>query len=268
MHKLLSRLKKLIICLGGLRKTFRLRLFGSTLTVDYTLRAIKPDRDYSIILQLAKGKKCVFDIGANHGIVSLLISSQNKDMQVYAFEASEAAVNIINHHIRLNNLTGRVKAINALIAERSGYTIPFYWQDSSGGASITKGRLGHTIEVEKVTLSIDDFVLYKSIFPDFIKMDIEGAESLAIKGMKYTLTSVRPLIMIELHGLGSKSLAENAAEILEYIRDFNYLMIYLRTGRVISDSDVLKDRGRCHVLLMPVEFYSEAFVSELDKSGL
>lgn len=268
MIKFLAQLKKSIICLGGLRKTFRIRIFGLTLTVDYTLRAAKPDRDYKIILQLTKDKKCVFDIGANHGLISLLIAAQNNEAQIYAFEASEAAVNIINHHIKLNNFAGRIKAINALIADRSGYTIPFYWQDSSGGASITKGRLGHTIEIEKATLSIDDFVLYRSVVPDFIKMDIEGAESLAIRGMKYTLATIRPVMLIELHAFGEKSLAENADQILKEIRNFGYLMIYLRTGKIVTDVEVLKDRGRCHIMLIPEEVYSESVINRLDRNGL
>lgn len=266
--RLLARIKKSLITLGGLRRTFKIKLFDSPLIVDYNLRAVKPDRDYSIILQLAKNKKCLLDIGANHGLISLLIASQNAEAQIYAFEASETAVNIINNHIKLNNFDGRVRAINALIADRSGYTIPFYWQDSSGGASITKGRLGHTIEIEKPTLSMDDYVRFRNISPDFIKMDIEGAESLAVKGMSYLMKDIRPEIFIELHAFGERSLVENAQSILDEIEPFNYIMIYLRTGSVIDDVKVLSDRGRCHILLLPKEQYSKKFLDSLDLTGL
>ena len=36
--------------------------------------------------------------------------------------------------------------------------------------------------------------------PDFIKLDIEGAEGLAVSGMARTLASVRPTLLIEVHG--------------------------------------------------------------------
>ena len=36
--------------------------------------------------------------------------------------------------------------------------------------------------------------------PTFIKMDIEGAEQVAIAGMTNTIASCRPTLLIELHG--------------------------------------------------------------------
>jgi hypothetical protein len=36
--------------------------------------------------------------------------------------------------------------------------------------------------------------------PDFIKMDIEGAEARALKGASHTLRNLRPAWLIELHG--------------------------------------------------------------------
>lgn len=268
MRRTLAGIKKTIITLGGLRKTFILDLLGTSLRVDYNLRTSKADRDYGIILQLAKEKKCVLDVGANHGLISMLIACQNPESKIYAIEASEDAVNIINYNVALNRLSDRIKTVNTLIADHSGYVVPFYWEGSSGGASITKGRLGHNIEIEKSTLSLDDYVQFRNLEPDFIKMDIEGAENLAIRGMSHLLKLIKPEIFVELHAFGELSLAQNAKSILDSISPFNYGMIYLRTGNLIDDVKVLSDRGRCHVLLMPIERYSREFVNSLDLSGL
>lgn len=158
------------------------------MTVDYNLSKIKADRDYKVILQLAKNKNCFFDVGANHGIISLLTASVEPEIKIHAFEASEDAVNIINNNILLNNCGRNMRVINSLIADRSGCAIPFYWQNSSRGASITKGRLGHTIEIFKSTMALDDYCMYFNVQPDFIKMDIEGAENIAIKGDEKNIT--------------------------------------------------------------------------------
>lgn len=257
-----------MITLAGVRSTFPLTLFGQHLNVGYSLRSMVPDRDYAVILQLARNKKCVFDVGANHGIISLLIASKYTASKVHAFEASEDAVNIINRNILLNGLNPSIRVINTLIADRSGYTIPFYWEGSSGGASISKGRLGHHIEINKSTLSLDDYARTANTFPDFVKMDIEGAENMAIKGMKEILTVSRPDVFIELHDFGSKKLHENAQEILDFVTPLNYLMIYLRTGKPLDTADVMRDRGRCHVLLQPREKYSAEYVESLDLHGL
>ncbi len=268
MRKILSWCKKNVLTLFGLRNSFRISLFNSNLQVDYHLRGIEAERDYSIILQLAKNKKCVFDVGANHGIISLLVADQNKEVQIHAFEASEAAVNVINHNLQLNKADHTVRVVNSLIADKSGYAIPFYWEGSAGGASITKGRLGHQTEIYKATLSLDDYVNYFGLSPDFIKMDIEGAEGIAIKGMSQILQKARPLIFIELHEFGGRKLYENAAQILSFISEFGYVMVYLRNGKLITDTEVLKDRGRCHVLILHTNDYTESFMQSFVLDGL
>jgi len=268
MKKLLSWGKKNLLTLFGFHNTFKISLFNSHLFVDYNLRGIKPERDYSIILQLAKDKKYVFDVGANHGIISLLVAAQNKDTKIHAFEASETAVNVINHNLQLNNLDHAVRVVNSLIADKSGYAIPFYWEGSAGGASITKGRLGHQTEIYKATMSLDDYVQFFDISPDFIKMDIEGAESIAIKGMSSILKRDQPIVFIELHEFGGKKLYENAGDILSFITQFDYVMVYLKDGKVITNTEVLKDRGRCHVLILHKSDYTESFIQSLDLNGL
>lgn len=264
----MASIKRQMITLGGLRSVFKISMLGQNLKVGYTLRSRLPERDYSIILQLATGKKCVFDVGANHGIISLLIASKNPGVTVHSFEASEEAVNIINKNALLNRFNLSIRAVNTLIADRSGYTIPFYWEGASGGASITKGRMGHTIEIHKSTLSLDDYAKANSAWPEFIKMDIEGAENIAIKGMKEILATSRPDVFIELHEFGPKKLYENAQDILDFVTPLNYQMIYLRTGKPVVNTDVMKDRGRCHVLLQPIERYSKDYFVAFDLIGL
>lgn len=268
MRKTLARIKERLITVGGIRTVFPLSILGQQLSVGYTLRSKVPDRDYSVILQLASNKKCVFDVGSNHGIISLLIASKNPGVQVHAFEASEVAVNIINHNISLNGFNSSIRVVNTLVADRSGYTIPFYWEGASGGASITKGRMGHVIEIHKSTLSLDDYAKANNAFPDFIKMDIEGAENIAIKGMREILSVSRPDVFIELHEFGTKKLYENAQDILDFVTPLNYQMIYLRTGKPVGNGDILKDRGRCHVVLQPREKYTENYFAAFDLTGL
>lgn len=268
MRRTLASIKKQLITLGGIRSAFQLSILGQQLKVGYTLRSKVPDRDYSVILQLATNKKCVFDVGANHGIISLLVASKNPGVQIHAFEASEDAVNIINQNCALNGFHTSIRVVNTLIADRSGYTIPFYWEGSSGGASITKDRMGHTIEIHKSTLSLDDYAKANNALPDFIKMDIEGAENIAIKGMKEILSTSRPDVFIELHEFGAKKLYENAQDILDFVAPLNYQMIYLRTGKPVENAEVMKERGRCHVVLQPVERYSEGYFAAFDLAGL
>ncbi len=266
--KNLVRLKRLVFTFGGLISRFNLIMFDFKLVVDYNLRNTKPDRDYSAILKFSKNKECILDVGANHGLISILIAIQNPRAKIYAFEASEEAVLEITKNAGYNNLLDRVKIINAVVANQSGLVFPFYWEGSSGGASLSKGRMNHNTEINKVSLSLDDYVRNQEIKPDFIKMDIEGAESLAIMGLINTIKEFRPLIFLELHEFAGKKLFENAGLINERIKDTNYSMIYLRNGLKINDSEILKERGRAHVLLIPDEDAEKYSVEDLTISGL
>jgi len=67
---------------------------------------------------------------------------------------------------------------------------------------------------------------------------------------------------------GSKKLYENAQDILDFVAPLNYQMIYLRTGKPVENAGVMKDRGRCHVVLQPREKYSENYFAAFDLTGL
>lgn len=72
LRKALSLAKRHLITLGGLRRVFRLEIMGSILKVDYNLRPSKVDRDYGIIVQLAKAKSIQdFISGYNYCMVYL-----------------------------------------------------------------------------------------------------------------------------------------------------------------------------------------------------
>jgi hypothetical protein len=50
-------------------------------------------------------------------------------------------------------------------------------------------------------ICLDDFVYRDgNPSPQVIKMDIEGGEVLAFRGMRRVLAEIRPLILLELHG--------------------------------------------------------------------
>jgi FkbM family methyltransferase len=266
--KKLVKIKRFILTFGEIIRKYNLRMFDYNLIVDYNLRNSKPDRDYSAILKFSKDKVCILDIGANHGLISILTAMQNPKALVHAFEASEAAVLEINKNVGYNNLLDRIKIINAVVANKSGLIFPFYWEGSSGGASLSKGRMNHNTEINKVSLGLDDYVKEHKIKPDFIKMDIEGAESLAIAGMVYTLSEFRPLIFLELHEFAGEKLFENAGIINARIKELNYSMFYLRNGLKIVETEILRDRGRAHVLLIPDEEVVKYTVEDLKIPGL
>jgi FkbM family methyltransferase len=251
------------------KQAYAIQLCGQTFLVCYETRKSRQDRDYPLLQRLAQGRQCVLDVGASHGLASLVMSSaMAQDGFIYAFEASEETCQIARNNLSLNGLNSRAQVINALIAERTGQMRDFYWDHTSGGASIIQGYLGHEVPIKKITLSLDTFCETQNVSPDLVKIDVEGAEGLALAGMPNILANLRPAIVVELHSWREMTVARNAAQILEIVKPFDYQMIYLRTRSPVLDAEILTGRGRCHILLWPVERDLPNWLNDFDTSNL
>ncbi|MBP8949007.1 MAG: FkbM family methyltransferase [Candidatus Promineofilum sp.] len=212
------------------------------------------DRDYRVLQALARGRRCILDVGANVGLTMLVMSAtMADDGRIITFEASEDACALIRANAALNGLADRVLVVNALIAERSGLTLDFYGDAASGSASIIPGYLSHHRPLRKVTLALDDFIAQSHIAPELIKIDVEGAELQVIAGLEQTMRTIRPDLFVELHAWGDVTVAGTAARLLPQLAPLNYCMVYLHSGEVVTDATVFTGRGRCHVLLCPCE---------------
>lgn len=251
------------------RPTVRIELLGSQYVVPNRMRGKKADRDYAVLRQLATGKRCIFDVGANLGATSLVMSTaMAADGQVVAFEASESASLNIHDVVQLNSLQGRVSVVNTVIAERSGAVLDFYWDHASGGASTVAGYMDHRLPIRKATLALDDFVDQTGMQPDLVKIDVEGAEAAVLRGARKMLLECRATVFVELHSWEGMTVVQNAESILADLPALQYQMVYLKTKDVVEGPAVLSGRGRCHVLLLADESADWHWLDSLDTSGL
>jgi FkbM family methyltransferase len=137
----------------------------------------------------------VYDVGANAGFFTLLASKLTGDSgRVYAFEPLPRNLDFLERHIRLNEITNvHVEAI--AIAATSGEAHFRIAQHASMGGLAEEGDL------RVVTASLDDLIASgRATRPDFIKMDIEGAESDALRGAKELLAGGALTIALSTHG--------------------------------------------------------------------
>lgn len=246
---------------------FKINLCDKQYKVKYEASHIRAERDYKVMRGLGRGKKCILDVGANVGMSMLMLADDNQ-AEVHAFEASEFASKIVIEHAKLNNLADRVKVINGLVSDQSGRVVPFYWDFSSGGASVFEGRLGHNFVINKITLALDDYIRQMNLQPDLIKIDVEGAELDVLKGCRDSMQKFKPAIFLELHGIGEEPLWKNAERINHLCEQLSYNMVYLRTQKLITNVQELADRGRCHVLLVPSGSDWKGTLVGLDLNGL
>lgn len=151
-----------------------------------------------------EGDICV-DVGAYMGFITLLfVKFVGETGYVYAFDAHPANAKIVLHNIQQNNMTQRVKIENIAIAD-SVTKLKIY--AGRNNATAEWNIVGHDVDGNptptKAVLEIRATSLdaYFADIPgvSIIKLDIEGAEALALAGMSRLLNEQRPVVVIEFH---------------------------------------------------------------------
>ncbi len=141
------------------------------------------------------------DIGANIGSFSLIASKQVQSTgKVYAFEPVHQTFEQLTYNYSLNHFT-QTLLIQKALADKKGHLELNVSNQSNTGMSSMLNHDAETGQIEKVPcITLDDFVEENNISTiNLIKMDIEGAEYLALLGMSHILKHIRPTLMIELN---------------------------------------------------------------------
>jgi FkbM family methyltransferase len=138
----------------------------------------------------------VYDIGANVGFHTLLASRLvGNQGQVIAFEPLPENLKTMKQFLSLNG-SANILCRQEAISSTSG-VVKFYASGSPAQASLQPAQ-GPAIEVVSATL---DEITRTTKRPDFVLMDIEGAEVDALEGAVGLLAgSQPPKLLIEVHG--------------------------------------------------------------------
>jgi FkbM family methyltransferase len=135
-----------------------------------------------------------YDIGAHAGYYSLLASRLvGSAGRVVAFEPDTRNLAYLTRHLRVNGVRN-VTVVAAAVADRAG-TARFAAERSGfGGTLSTDGSRS----VRTVTL--DGVVRAGEVpAPDYLKIDVEGAELAVLRGGTEVIRASRPIIFLAIH---------------------------------------------------------------------
>ncbi len=186
----------------------------------------------ALVESIVKPGQFVVDLGACIGYYTLLLSKLvGPTGRVIALEPAPDTCAILRRNIARNGLTN-ITVVNAAAGESSRpgqlflsqNRMDYHTESHAGGRSVP-------IDI----IALDDY-LQENVTIDFVKMDIQGAEPVALRGMKCTLArspSVR--VLTEYWPDGIRRAGGDPQAFLEHLRSLGFETVGKLQGTAGSD---------------------------------
>ncbi len=257
------KLKKIISALfvklrPETEKFDKIQLNGKNLkTLKKTGINDKFDTDDFWFNSLAQNSTILYDVGCNVGKTALIALTNDNMKQVVLVDTNPEALCLANNNLIHNNYIHKSNSFLGFVSDKNDEELDFYTVGHGAAGSMFKSHaetasmMGMSIKVQTVTL--DSLVVHFKSIPDFIKIDVEGAEIFVLNGAKEVAKSNKIKILVEMHSNKEITMTENTEKVLDWCKDVGYGAWYLSDKLKLVNSEPVKHRGRCHFLLIPFE---------------
>jgi FkbM family methyltransferase len=196
--------------------------------IDESLRRWKLDTEHEVRQAFRDHIKpgfIVFDIGANFGLHTIFISAlAGKSGKVYAFEPIPSNIRLLKRNIHLNALGNSVVVVEAAVSDSRNETIDMTVPgiEVAVSASIATGNDKGYRHIAVNSVRLDDYAMQRNIAPQFIKIDVEGAEFGVLKSAEGILRKFKPVLLIEIHTFALHSFGVVESDIIKYLKGLGY----------------------------------------------
>lgn len=205
----------------------------------------------------SKDPLVIFDVGANLGKYSLLISKifSQRRKEIFSFEPSQKTFAKLRNNCRDDK---DVKLFNFGLSDKEERVKLYLDKETSGMASVYKRRLDHfnvsmNLEEEIDLKTLDGFCQKENVKKiDLLKLDVEGNELKALEGSKKMLEKKAiKFIQFEFGGCNIDSRT--------FFQDFFYLLKdNYRIYRIVKDGLwEIKDYKEYYELFITTNFLAE-----------
>lgn len=185
---------------------------------------------YEMIGSFRRPGGIVIDCGAHIGLYSLKIAKFSQ--KIISIEPERRNFHYLILNIRLNKLVEKILPLKFAISNKKGFAL-LLKTEHSGTHSII--HVDNYIETEKIkTISLD--ILIRKLKLDnveILKLDVEGAELLALRGLKNEAVKVKNIVL-EVH---TKIVKIN--DIIRELNSMNFAIIKIDKIPGIRDSVII-----------------------------
>jgi FkbM family methyltransferase len=182
--------------------------------------------EMNCFMKLTEGKHNFLDVGALHGVFSIVFSTSGPAKKSVAVDASPIAFARLLYNVHKNRLSSVTPVECALSAEHGVLRMHYEWEHAVAAGTTPENSA--CVCVEKKTG--DNLCAELRFDPDVIKIDVEGHEVKVLKGLRATIESKRPLIFLEVHPDRVRQEGDRLEDVETMFTDLNY-----RVESVVGD---------------------------------
>ena len=195
-------------------------------------KVYEPESTKLVIEEIQRGNT-VFDVGAHIGYYTLLFAKLvGPQGKVVAFEPHPKTFEILAGNVTRNSYQN-VALERVGLSNQTGTAKLYLHESSSGDHSLR--NLGEASAIEIETRRADEF---NYSIPDFVKIDVEGAELLVLQGMKELLSrNPKVRLLIEYQPLHQEQMVGSERTLLDFLEENGFVYtqydrnLFCRRGR-------------------------------------
>jgi FkbM family methyltransferase len=200
----------------------------------------------ALVARLLDPGEVFWDVGANVGYFALVAAAAvGENGEVLAFEPGAASLERLTENVSLNP-DQKIRIYNLAVADADGEAT-LYRADgiADSSASLFSAAAGASGGETCRTVALDGWLKQEGLRPpDFLKLDVEGAELAALQGAAGILAESSPLLLVEMEEKNLAAAGASKAAIQSFLQDFGYRAAFLRKGHWHLIDDVNLTRGR------------------------
>ena len=202
-----------------------------------------------LLEQYLKPGMVFVDGGANTGVFSStaarLVGPQGR---VLAFEPGASCYAALRQSQSLNSFS-QMKIYNQALSDRSGTARLYHCLGQENSFSL--GADASAAFEEITTGTLDEIATREQLARvDFIKLDVEGAEELVLRGADNVLDQWRPIVLFEVNREAAQRLNLSAGGACQLLRDYGYELFSLDDDLRLMPAAELPDAVR-NLLAIP-----------------
>jgi FkbM family methyltransferase len=174
---------------------------------------------------LLKDNALIVDVGASLGQYTRTICQAVSSSDLYAIEADPIRVEQLERNCQewAQGSTNKIVVLHMALTDRTG-DVPYFVTNSDVSGGLTPHATPRPVEWEEITIpssTLDE--LFPERSPDFIKIDVEGAELSVLRGAVRILAQDKTIFLIELHDWPSDS--HGADRVRKLMRSAGYASV-------------------------------------------